>query len=318
MIEFRGVSKEYNKQVVIENFNISISDSEFFVLVGPSGSGKTTILKMINRLIEPTDGDIYFDQKRLIDYDLKELRLKIGYVLQQIALFPNLTVAENIELIPEMKKWSKEERRARTKELLTKVNLPPEDYLYRKPAELSGGEQQRIGILRAIAAKPDVILMDEPFSALDPISREQLQLLIKELHKELASTIVFVTHDMNEAQLLGDRICVMKNGAIVQTDTPENIRMQPENDFVAHFFKQDSIMVESYSVEDMILAGFILENTSSTAKVSVTPEDKINTVIHLVNKHSSLKVVKENEVMGELNGDNILQFLETKVGGEGK
>ncbi|MBP2099607.1 ABC transporter ATP-binding protein [Enterococcus rivorum] len=318
MIEFRGVSKEYNGQLVVENFQVDITDGEFFVLVGPSGSGKTTMLKMINRLIEPTDGDIYFNQKRLIDYDLKELRLRIGYVLQQIALFPNLTVAENIELIPEMKKWSKEERRARTKELLMKVNLPPEDYLNRKPAELSGGEQQRIGILRAIAAKPDIILMDEPFSALDPISREQLQLLIKELHKELASTIVFVTHDMNEAQLLGDRICVIKNGAIVQTDTPENIRLHPKNDFVAQFFKHDSIVVESYCVEDMILAGFILENTLSTAEVSVTPEDKINTVIHLVNKHSSLKVVKENEVIGELNGDNILQFLETKVGGEGK
>lgn len=317
MIEFRDISKEYNGQLVIENFQIEIADGEFFVLVGPSGSGKTTMLKMINRLIEPTDGDIYFNQKRLANYDLKELRLKIGYVLQQIALFPNLTVAENIELIPEMKKWSKEERRARTKELLRKVNLPPEEYLERKPAELSGGEQQRIGILRAIAAKPDVILMDEPFSALDPISREQLQLLIKELHKELASTIVFVTHDMNEAQLLGNRICVMKNGAIVQTDTPENIRLHPVNDFVAHFFKHDSIVIESYCVEDLILAGFVSENTKSTAKVSVTPADKMNTVIHLVNKHASLKVVKGNEILGELNGDNILQFLETKVGGEG-
>lgn len=190
MINFQNVSKKYNDQLVLEGFDVSIEDGEFFVLVGPSGSGKTTTLKMINRLIEPTDGDIYFNDQRLIDYNLKELRLTIGYVLQQIALFPNLTVAENIELIPEMKHWSKEKRRERTEELLKKVSLPPEEYLHRKPAELSGGEQQRIGILRAIAAKPDIILMDEPFSALDPISKGQLQQLIKELHKELASTVV--------------------------------------------------------------------------------------------------------------------------------
>lgn len=222
MIKFQNVSKVYQENAVLSDVNLTIQQGEFFVLVGPSGSGKTTTLKMINRLIEPTTGEVALNEQAVTNYPLRELRLKIGYVLQQIALFPNLTVAENIELIPEMKKWPKEQRRERTIELLKKVQLDPEEYLHRKPAALSGGEQQRIGILRAIAAEPEVILMDEPFSALDPISRHHLQRLVKELHQELASTIVFVTHDMNEALLLGERICIMDTGKLFKS-----IRQKP-------------------------------------------------------------------------------------------
>ena len=188
----------------------------FFVLVGPSGSGKTTTLKLINRLIEQTDGDIYFEDKRLKDYDLRELRLKTGYVLQQIALFPNLTVAENIALIPEMKNFDKREIKEKTEDLLRKVGLDPKHYMNRLPKELSGGEKQRVGILRAIIANPKILLMDEPFSALDPISKVQLQDLIKQLHDEYKRTTVFVTHDMDEAMKLADRICVLKEGKVVQ------------------------------------------------------------------------------------------------------
>ena len=188
MIEYKNVVLRYTDTDILKDVNLRIEDGEFMVLVGPSGSGKTTMLKMINRLLEPTDGNIYMDGKRIKDYVERELRLSTGYVLQAIALFPNLTVAENIALIPEMKGWSKEQLTSKTEELLDKVGLPATDYAHRLPSELSGGEQQRIGIVRAIIAEPKILLMDEPFSALDAISRKQLQALTKDLHKEFGMT----------------------------------------------------------------------------------------------------------------------------------
>ena len=237
MIEYKNVSLCCSTNgLILDGLSFDIQEGEFFVLVGPSGSGKTTTLKLINRLIEQTDGDIYFEDKRLKDYDLRELRLKTGYVLQQIALFPNLTVAENIELIPEMKKFDKKEIKEKTEDLLKKVGLNPKHYMNRLPKELSGGEKQRVGILRAIIANPKILLMDEPFSALDPISKVQLQDLIKTLHNEYKMTTVFVTHDMDEAMKLADRICVLKNGKVVQIATPEVLRENPADDFVREFF----------------------------------------------------------------------------------
>ena len=176
------------------------------------------------------------DDKRIKDYDEQELRLSTGYVLQAIALFPNLTVAENIALIPEMKGWNKEQIASKTEELLDKVALPATDYAPRLPSELSGGEQQRIGIVRAIIAEPKILLMDEPFSALDAISRKQLQALTKDLHKEFGMTTIFVTHDTDEALKLGDRIAVLQEGEIVQVANTETILAQPANDFVADLF----------------------------------------------------------------------------------
>ena len=237
MIEYKNVSLCCSTNgLILDGLSFDIQEGEFFVLVGPSGSGKTTTLKLINRLIEQTDGDIYFEDKRLKDYDLRELRLKTGYVLQQIALFPNLTVEENIALIPEMKKFDKKEIKEKTEDLLRKVGLDPKHYMNRYPKELSGGEKQRVGILRAIIANPKILLMDEPFSALDPISKVQLQDLIKTLHNEYKMTTVFVTHDMGEAMKLADRICVLKNGKAVQIATPEVLRENPADDFVREFF----------------------------------------------------------------------------------
>ncbi|MFU2182395.1 ATP-binding cassette domain-containing protein [Streptococcus pluranimalium] len=238
MIEYQNVSHSYQGNGnILKQLTFTIKEGEFFVLVGPSGSGKTTTLKLINRLIEQTDGDILFQGKRLKDYDLRELRLETGYVLQQIALFPNLTVAENIALIPEMKGMDKAEIVAKTRQLLTKVGLDPDQYLSRLPQDLSGGERQRVGILRAIIANPKVLLMDEPFSALDPISKDQLQGLIKDLHEEFGMTTVFVTHDMDEAVKLADRISLMKDGQIVQIGAPDELRYQPANDFVRQFMQ---------------------------------------------------------------------------------
>ena len=241
MIEYKNVSLCCSTNgLILDRLSFDIQEGEFFVLVGPSGSGKTTTLKLINRLIEQTDGDIYFEDKRLKDYDLRELRLKTGYVLQQIALFPNLTVAENIALIPEMKNFDKKEIKEKTEDLLRKVGLDPKHYMNRLPKELSGGEKQRVGILRAIIANPKILLMDEPFSALDPISKVQLQDLIKQLHDEYKRTTVFVTHDMDEAMKLADRICVLKEGKVVQIATPEVLKENPADDFVREFFARGS------------------------------------------------------------------------------
>ena len=238
MIKYDNVSLCCSvKGLILDNLSFEIKNGEFFVLIGPSGSGKTTTLKLINRLIEQTEGDIYFQDKKLNDYNLRELRLETGYVLQQIALFPNLTVEENIALIPEMKKFDKKLIAEKTKDLLEKVGLNPKLYMKRYPNELSGGEKQRIGILRAIIANPKVLLMDEPFSALDPISRTQLQDLIKQLHNEYKMTTVFVTHDMDEALKLADRICILQEGKVVQIATPKEMRDNPANDFVREFFK---------------------------------------------------------------------------------
>ena len=236
MIEYKNVALRYTDKDILKDVNLRIEAGEFMVLVGPSGSGKTPMIKMINRLLEPTDGHIYMDGKRIKDYDERELRLSTGYVLQAIALFPNLTVAENIALIPEMKGWGKERVASKTVELLEKVGLPASDYADRKPHELSGGEQQRIGIVRAIIAEPKILLMDEPFSALDAISRKQLQALTKKLHKEFGMTTIFVTHDTDEDLKLGDRIAVLQEGEIVQVADSETILAQPANDFVADLF----------------------------------------------------------------------------------
>lgn len=236
MIEYKNVVLRYTEKDILKDVNLLIEDGEFMVLVGPSGSGKTTMIKMINRLLEPTGGNIYMNGKRIKDYNERELRLSTGYVLQQIALFPNLTVAENIALIPEMKGWSKEQIASKTEELLDKVGLPATEYVKRMPSELSGGEQQRIGIVRAIIGEPKILLMDEPFSALDAISRKQLQTLTKDLHKEFGMTTIFVTHDTDEALKLGDRIAVLEEGEIVQVADSKTILAQPANDFVADLF----------------------------------------------------------------------------------
>lgn len=236
MIEYKHVALRYGEKSVLEDVNLKIKDGEFMVLVGPSGSGKTTMLKMINRLLEPTDGNIYMEDKRIKDYNQRDLRLSTGYVLQQIALFPNLTVAENIAIIPEMKGWNKDKIKQNTVELLEMVGLPAKEYAERFPSMLSGGEQQRVGIVRAIIGEPRILLMDEPFSALDAISRKQLQVLTKKLHNEFGVTIIFVTHDTDEALLLADRIAVLQNGQICQIDKPNAILENPANDFVANLF----------------------------------------------------------------------------------
>ncbi|EJQ93863.1 glycine betaine/L-proline transport ATP binding subunit [Bacillus cereus ISP3191] len=254
MIQFNQVSKSYEDGTkAVDSLHLEIKKGEFFVLIGPSGCGKTTTMKMINRLIETTEGSILIDGKDIQQYNINELRWDIGYVLQQIALFPHMTIAENIAVVPEMRKWSKEKIKARVDELLQMVGLDPNVYRNRMPDELSGGQKQRIGVVRALAANPKIVLMDEPFSALDPLSREQLQKDIVQLQKKIQKTIVFVTHDMQEALSLGDRICIMKEGKVVQLDTPEGIIHNPKNEFVEEFIgNRGRPWYEGKSIEDVL------------------------------------------------------------------
>ncbi|PGK44028.1 glycine/betaine ABC transporter ATP-binding protein [Bacillus anthracis] len=254
MIQFNHVSKAYEDGTkAVDSLHLEIKKGEFFVLIGPSGCGKTTTMKMINRLIETTEGSILIDGKNIQQYNINELRWNIGYVLQQIALFPHMTIAENIAVVPEMRKWSKEEIKARVDELLRMVGLDPDVYRDRMPDELSGGQKQRVGVVRALAANPKIVLMDEPFSALDPLSREQLQKDIVQLQKKIQKTIVFVTHDMREALSLGDRICIMKEGKVVQLDTPEGIINNPKNEFVEEFIgNRGRPWYEGKSIEDVL------------------------------------------------------------------
>lgn len=236
MIAFKNVSKTYaDGTKALNNISFHVEDHEMVTIIGPSGCGKTTAIKMVNRLIEPTAGTIRINGKDINNYNINELRWNIGYVLQEIALFPHMTISENIAVVPEMKKWRRKEIFKRTNELLEMVGLDPSTYANRYPRELSGGQQQRIGVVRALAADPDIILMDEPFSALDPISREQLQQDIRNLQKEIKKTILFVTHDMDEAMALGDKVILMKNGEIIQHDTPQQLILHPKTEYVRDF-----------------------------------------------------------------------------------
>ena len=236
MIEFINVGMTYPcGNVGLKNINLTINESEVTVFIGPSGSGKTTLLKMINRLEDNTTGEVKINGKNVKEYNIHKMRWDIGYALQQVALFPHMNVEENIAIVPELKKWKKEKINTRIDELLNMVGLEPKKYRKRNPSELSGGEAQRVGIARALAADPKIILMDEPFSALDPITRANLQEDIKKLQKQINKTIVFVTHDIEEAFFLGDKICIIQDGELIQSGTKQEIISNPQNDFVRRF-----------------------------------------------------------------------------------
>ncbi|MFZ4450970.1 ABC transporter ATP-binding protein [Salibacterium aidingense] len=235
MIKFENVRKEFGEHVALHNINFEVNEGELVCLIGPSGCGKTTCLKMVNRLIEITSGNIYIEDKNIYDHNEVELRRNVGYVIQQIGLFPHLSIEKNIALVPKLKGWEKEIYTQRIDELLDMVGLDPKIYKERFPSELSGGQQQRVGVIRALAAEPPIVLMDEPFSALDPISREQLQDEMVRLLREIKKTVLFVTHDMDEALKIADRIAIMLDGHIIQFDTPNKILKNPENAFVHDF-----------------------------------------------------------------------------------
>ncbi|HHY0010844.1 TPA: ABC transporter ATP-binding protein, partial [Clostridioides difficile] len=267
MIEIRNVTKKIGNNVILDDISLVVETGTLVVLIGSSGCGKTTTLKLINKLIKPTSGEIYINGKPISQENEIELRRKIGYVIQNTGLFPHLTIKENIELIPRLKKEkSVEEIEKRTLQLLEMVGLDSDEFLNKYPSELSGGQQQRIGVARAIATDAEIILMDEPFSALDPITRTSLQEQLFSLQDELKKTIIFVTHDMDEALKIADKICIMKDGRIAQYDTPENILRKPANDFVKDFIGEDRVWdnPEYIKARDIMIKNPIAVNSTRT------------------------------------------------------
>lgn len=332
LIEFKNVTKKIGSKTILKDINLKIEKGNLIVLIGSSGCGKTTTLKMINKLISPTSGEIYINSKPISKENTINLRRSIGYVIQSTGLFPHMTIRENISLIPKLKNESSEDINKKTYDLLNMVGLSPEEYLDKYPSQLSGGQQQRVGVARAFATDAEIILMDEPFSALDPITRASLQEELFSLQQELAKTIIFVTHDMNEAIKLADKICIMDNGAIAQYDTPENILRNPVNDFVVdfigtnriwanpEFIKASDIMINTpicVSPSRTILQAIEIMRSHKVDSLLVT--DKSNTLIGLVtlkdirrslDKETKLSAIMENKVLTVLEDDNIVKILE--------
>jgi osmoprotectant transport system ATP-binding protein len=240
-IVFDKVSKQYKNAAApdVNQVSFTVDPGSLVVLLGPSGCGKTTLLKMVNRLFEPSHGTIYLDGVDIRDLEITALRRQIGYVIQQVGLFPHMTVAENIALIPSLLKWEKTRIQSRVDELLTLIHLDPQEYRDRYPAQLSGGQQQRVGLARALAGDPNVLLMDEPFGAIDAITRASLQQEVMQLQNQLQKTVLFVTHDVEEALLLADKIAILKEGALVQYDTPWNLLTNPADEFVRELINAD-------------------------------------------------------------------------------
>ena len=307
MIQFINVSKAYKEHNVIENINLEINKGELVVLIGPSGCGKTTILKMINRLIEPSDGQIKINGTDIEAQDPIELRRNFGYVIQQTGLFIHMTVRENIEIIPRLAKMPVSEIVDRTVKLMETVGLL-EEFLDRYPNHLSGGQQQRVGVARAFAMNPDIILMDEPFSALDPLTRSQLQDELVSLQSKLHKTIVFVTHDMDEAVKIADRICILQGGRILQYDTPENILKNPAHGFVSEFVGSKRI----WSSPQLIRAKDIMMTSPKTTYPYVPMFKGLEKM--RIDKVDSLIVIDEdNHLLGIVRARSILNSADKSL-----
>ncbi|UXR86869.1 betaine/proline/choline family ABC transporter ATP-binding protein [Staphylococcus felis] len=307
MLSIKNLTKVYEGgKRAVDNMNIDIEAGEFVAFIGTSGSGKTTALRMINRMIEATEGEIVINGKNVRHMNPVELRRSIGYVIQQIGLMPHMTVKENIVLVPKLLKWSQEKKDQKAKELIQLVDLP-ESYLDQYPSQLSGGQQQRIGVVRALAAEQDIILMDEPFGALDPITRDTLQDLVKKLQKQLGKTFIFVTHDMDEAIKLADKICIMSNGRVVQYDTPDNILRHPANDFVRDFIGQNRLIQDRpniRTVEDAMIKPVTVNiDHSLNDAVAIMRERRVDTIF-VIDHHDQL--------LGYLDIEDINQGLRSR------
>lgn len=270
MIRIENVSKFYKgmERPAVSKLNLHVEQGEICVFVGPSGCGKTTTMKMINRIIEPSEGAIFIDGKNIMDENPDELRVDIGYVIQKIGLFPHYTVYENIATVPRLKGWKEERIRNRVTELLEVVGLDPEENMKKYPSQLSGGQKQRVGVARAMAVNPPVMLMDEPFGAVDPITRNQLQNEFLNLQKKIKKTICFVTHDIDEAIKMGDKIAIMCDGRLVQYDTPENILFSPANEFVEEFVGSDRAL----KVLNLLRVSRIVEDRVPTVELDMDSE----------------------------------------------
>jgi len=270
MIELQNITKRYGTTLALDQVNLHVKAGECVVLIGPSGCGKSTLLKTINRLTPMDDGIVLINQKDASIYRKEQLRRQIGYCIQGVGLFPHLTVKENIAIVPKMLKWADKQIDERVAYLLELTGLPF-DYINKKPHQLSGGEAQRVGVCRALAADPPILLMDEPFGAVDPLTREKIQLAFKQIHKKLDKTVLFVTHDVEEAILIGDRVAIMNQGKILALKTPGQLALTVDPIFVQEFLGADYTLqlLKRYSVHDLIIeqstqqvSGLIYKNSS--------------------------------------------------------
>jgi osmoprotectant transport system ATP-binding protein len=327
-IEFVKASKKFNgtKDYAVSEVSVSIEEGSFITVLGTSGSGKTTLLKMINRIYEASSGEILFFGESVKKLPVEKLRLRIGYVIQQIGLFPHMTVEQNIETVPKILHWNKQKISERVDNLLNLVNLPPDTFRKRYPRQLSGGQQQRVGLARAMAANPEIMLMDEPFGAIDAITRQNLQDELLRIQRKLNKTIVFVTHDVNEAFKLGDKVIVMNKGKIEQFDTPYNILFNPANKFVSRLVtsddtlqrlkflkaKQATIPIEIPINDEMIrvwgeesLYNVLTTHIFNDGKIIIVEDDKNNVIGQIDWKQLQLKFGEENKEKTGENRDKI-------------
>ncbi|MBJ7610243.1 MAG: ABC transporter ATP-binding protein [Candidatus Dormibacteraeota bacterium] len=307
MITFDRVTKRYGSTEAVRELSLEVPSGEIVMFVGPSGCGKTTSLKMISRLIEPTSGTIHIDDTDTASVDINELRRSIGYVIQQVGLFPHYTVAENVATVPRLAGWDKPRIAARVDELLDLVGLPAADYARRLPAELSGGERQRVGVARALGVNPNILLMDEPFGAIDPIARERLQNELLRLQQVVRKTIVFVTHDIDEAIRLGDRVALFsRGGTLEQYATPAQLLARPASSFVADFLGEGRMVrrLSLIKVRDIELAGLDGERSpAERVDADVTLRDALDAVLRA--RDGRVLVVEGGTTLGVVDADTI-------------
>ncbi|MCL5501824.1 osmoprotectant transport system ATP-binding protein [Phytobacter palmae] len=308
MIKLENLTKQFtqkNGQTVkaVDNINLHVPQGEMCVLLGPSGCGKTTTLKMINRLIMPSSGKILVNDKDTSEMDIVSLRRNLGYVIQQIGLFPNMTIEENITVVPRMLGWDKARCKSRAEELMDMVALDAKKFLHRYPREMSGGQQQRIGVIRALAADPPVLLMDEPFGAVDPINREVIQNQFLEMQRTLKKTVMLVSHDIDEALKLGDRIAVFRQGRIVQCASPDELLAKPANEFVGSFVGQDRtlkrlLLVSAGDVTDQQPTLTVRESTAAQEAFAMMDDNDIRAITVVDGDGKPLGFVKRREARG--------------------
>ncbi|ADB63528.1 ABC transporter related protein (plasmid) [Haloterrigena turkmenica DSM 5511] len=324
MIEFDNVKKTYaDSTVAIENVSFEVAEGTTTVLVGPSGCGKTTTMKLVNRLEDPTEGTVYYDGTDTQAIDVTELRRDIGYVIQEIGLFNHMTVGENVATVPKLKGWDADRIDDRVDELLELMALPPTKYRDQYPRELSGGQRQRVGVARALAADPDVLLMDEPFGALDPITRADLQDEFLEIQAEINTTILFVTHSIDEALKMGDKIAIFDVGELVQYDTPRNILEDPNSEFVRDFVGDDVTLkkLSLINVEEIMqspdtndTAANHVEQTVMTSGGEIMhqldPDDSLKSALSMFVESDvqSLPVVRDGGIIGIVDQDDVFDL----------
>jgi len=309
LIKFENISKKFKNTTVLSDVSFEIEKGKLVAIIGESGCGKTTTLKMINGLITPTSGKIYINNEDIATKNVIDLRRNMGYVIQQTGLFPHMTIRENIELIPKVQNKNPEDITQQTYDLMDMVGLDCDKFLNRYPVELSGGQQQRVGVARAFATNPDIILMDEPFSALDPITRSSLQDELVNLQSKLKKTIIFVTHDMDEAIKISDKMCIMDKGKIIQYDTPENILKNPVNDFVSQFVGKKRIWTspEFIKAEDIMIENPITcsKDLSIFKCIEKMRSYKVDSLMVVDNKSKKLQGIVKAKQMRSIDDKSI-------------